>query len=667
MVGAKNFSPLPSCVITTMMVTMVMVTMVMVTTATAQVDSTEAYRSDPSDTSEVVIVSADRLRSAEVSGVRSVTTLTGEMIRESGASDLGDALSMSPGVFIRRYGGAGALATISLRGTASNGTKVLVDGLPYRSSADGGSDLGSIPVGDVREITVIRGGDGALYGSNALGGVVNVETGGSGADGVGLRAKVGAFGERAAAMLGAWSGASGRVDLYLGYAGSEGDYPFDFREFGETIETRRENSRYDALNGRVSWRKESSAGEWSPRLTVAGFLNERGVPGAVTQGSRERLEARVEEREVMASGAVERASSDGLTQIAVRSRLNDLRYRDPEGRFAGPEGVDTRYFRSDILGTLRRTVAIDHSSTLRASLEIDHALLRGDNLDPNVGESVQRLRLGGMLHGDHRFDSLPIFETATIDAGLRGEYYSDLGLLFSPSIGIALQPTSAPIHLRGHVSLLYRAPTFQEQYYLNLGNADLDVERAFGATLGATWLPTADLLLELSLFRIDTRDRIISIPRSPVSWTTLNIGRVLSRGVELGLRGEIIPDRLTATAAYTRMETTDRSGGITDGQRVPYAPDEVATLLLVSDLDLVSLSTTLTYTSHRHTLTWNTAESALPRYALLDLGLRRELSLGAVTIEGALGVSNVLDKRHEVIRGYPMPGRGWFLEVGVGL
>ena len=646
----------------TSLIRILLLALASVVPVTAQIDSVDYREGDPDDTSNVVVVTADRLRSAEVSGVRSVTRLSEETIRSSGADDVAEITRLSPGVFIRRYGGAGSLATISLRGTASNGTKVLVDGLPLRSSADGGNDLGMMPIGDVREVTVIRGGDGALYGSNALGGVVNIETGGRGVKGIELRGSLGSFGTMAGEIVAGWSDSTDAFGLFAAYNRSTGDYPFTFREFGERVEIHRENGGVDALNGRLSWRRKGGEG-WSPRLTVAGFGNERGVPGAVTQGSRERVQARVSEREVSATGSLERAGAKTLTQIALRTRLNDLRYRDPEGRFAGPEGVDTRYRRTDILGAVRHSIAVGSYSTLRGAVEFDYATLGGDNLDPAAGGEVRRVRLGGMISADHRIDTLPILESATVDAGVRGELYSDLGLLFSPSIGVALQPTSAPLHLRGHLSLLYRAPTFQEQYYLNLGNSDLREERALGTTLGATWLPTADLLLEASLFRIETRDRIVSIPRSPVSWTTLNIGRVLSRGVEIGLRGTIVPKRLTAIGSYTRMETTDRSGGITDGERVPYAPDEVATVMLITDLELVELTTGVSYTSHRHTLTYNTPQSALPRYAVIDAGLRREVTFGMLTIGMEAEISNVLDARYEVIRGYPMPGRGWRIGV----
>ena len=626
------------------------------------VDSTLYHEGEPD--SNVVVVTASRLRTIEVEGARATTVIGREMIEESGRDDLADALLLSPGVFIRRYGGSGSLATLSLRGTAAGQTKVLIDGLPWRTSADGGGNLGNVPLGRIEGIEVIRGGDGALYGSNALGGVVNIRTG-SGSE-RSWRASLGAgsFGERSVDLQ-----ALHPVDplhslhLHAGYSTAAGDYPFTFREFGETLEIRRENGDHETFNAGVGWRYEGGPG--GAAISLDGFTARRGVPGGVTQGNRELTEAELSEREGSGTVRVEGRLGPILLSSAGRARLNVLRYTDPEGRFAGPTGVDNEFRRSDLLGQLRAVWIADQATAIEGVIDADYSRLVGDNLDPSVGEEVDRTRLGGMLHVTRRFDSLPVVASLTFDGGLRLDRFSDLGGRLSPSIGVVLKPTRHPIRLRGHYALNYRAPTFNEQYYLNVGNAEVGIERATSLTLGATWAPGDRLLVEGSLFRIDTRDRIVSIPQSPVSWTTLNIGRVESRGVELGIRGEFIPELLSGSVAYTRIATIDRTDGVTGGHRIPYAPDEVATASLSADLSVVRLHGALEYTSHRYTLAWNSPETALPRYGLVDLAASRRQGFGPVLLDIRLQVSNVLDQRYEVIRSYPMPGRSLRIEVRI--
>jgi len=82
----------------------------------------------------------------------------------------------APGVGIRGYGGLGQLSTISIRGSASGGVLVLLDGIPLDTAAGGGVDLSSIPLHWVDRVEVVRGAEGAYYGAGALGGAVNVVT-----------------------------------------------------------------------------------------------------------------------------------------------------------------------------------------------------------------------------------------------------------------------------------------------------------------------------------------------------------------------------------------------------------------------------------------------------------------------------------------------------------
>jgi iron complex outermembrane receptor protein len=94
---------------------------------------------------------------------------------EGEAKDVAELLSTAPGVSVNRYGTLGQLATVSVRGVAADGVKVLLDGLPL-GSAGGGVDLSTIPRQWISRIEVVRGAAGAQFGAGALGGAVNVVT-----------------------------------------------------------------------------------------------------------------------------------------------------------------------------------------------------------------------------------------------------------------------------------------------------------------------------------------------------------------------------------------------------------------------------------------------------------------------------------------------------------
>lgn len=601
-----------------------------------------------------------------VAGSRPTSVIDAGRIEASGAQDLGDVVAHAPGVFVRRYGGLGGLRTVSLRGTSPQQVALFVDGVRYGSSSESGFDLGNIPAAALERVEVVRGGDAALFGANSLGGAVNVITGASVPGGmrIGATGAIGSFGERSLGMHGATRFGGHSVNLAVHGTESSGDYPFIYNEFGETVEAHRSNGDFDNLYGRAGWSWQPNGG-WNFGASAQAYDTERGVPGAVVQGSREQLRARLQESDIFVTAHAERSIGRWVVSLSGNGRRNDLRYVDPDARLNGPDGIDNSYDRSEAGLTGKAIWFPDDNTLLSGTLEADAAYLSGDNLDPSVGSSVNRRRLGSGLRGTRRFAGGWFGTELKLDAGLRFDFFSDLNTQLAPSVGLVWRPFEEPLRFRAHLARNYRAPSFSEQYYLNFGNADLNVERSESISLGATWEATPRLVVEAGLFGIDTRDLIVSIPRSPVSWSARNVGHVVSRGLELGTVGSFLDGLLDAQLSYTLMEALDRSGGITEGHLLPYAPQELFNGILGLNRWGVTLSGSWEYVSHRHTLAYNTAEGALPHYLLINAGLAARHRFGRIELTGRLNVLNLFDEEYQVVRNYPMPGRSLRLECGV--
>lgn len=609
-------------------------------------------------TSRPVVVDAQSLLQRAAESPRSTTLISRSEIVAANAFDASDVVAFAPGVFVKQYGGLGGLRSVSLRGTSSQQAVILIDGVRYQSSAAGEIDLSTIPADALEQVEVIRGGDAAFYGANALGGVINLVTQPSAGQGLRaeLRSGLGSFGERNVALAVSDSRGSQSWSAHLSSVATDGDYPFPYNEFGSTTTIRRENADFSNLSGGAEWSYRSQSG-WRGSVGAQAFTSDRGAPGAIVQGNREDLHARLLERDLFSVAQLSYSTSEWSLLSALSGRLNGLRYRDPDARTFGAEGIDNRYDRSELALTLRARRTIGASGIIEASGEAGYARLEGSNLDPSVGSSVTRTQVGGALTSSWSIVGLPYGSELSLEAGFRGETFSGIGTSFSPSLGLQLRIASTPLRLRAHGAGNYRVPSFTEQYYLNYGNADLRPEHSASFDAGVTYQLGESFLLEASGFLIDTHDQIVSVPRSPVSWSAMNVGRVLSRGIEIGANGSLVQGLLELRLSYTRMRAEDRTSGGDYGLLLPYAPEELFSALAQIHLGSYAFGPTCEYVSHRYALPSNLPESLLPHYLTVGAGISGRWPLGMLDLTARAEGSNLFDAQYQVVRNYPMPGR----------
>ncbi len=152
----------------------------------AQSTATEPSQQPSSD--DLGGVPLDKIGSA-------VTVVTGEQLRAQQIRHAGDALRSLPGVAVNRSGGYGSKTQVRIRGAEGNHTLVLIDGIEANGTSDGEFDFSDLSAEDIERIEVIRGPQSGLYGSKAIGGVINILTkGGKGPFTASARIEGGAYG-----------------------------------------------------------------------------------------------------------------------------------------------------------------------------------------------------------------------------------------------------------------------------------------------------------------------------------------------------------------------------------------------------------------------------------------------------------------------------------------
>ncbi|GAX62595.1 outer membrane cobalamin receptor protein [Candidatus Scalindua japonica] len=125
---------------------------------------------------EEIIVTATRTETRVSQLPDSVTVISKEQINQQKATTIFEALRSVPGLNLRKSGGIGRLTSVTIRGSNTNQVLVMIDGVQVNSPTLGSFDFANLTTDNVERIEVVRGPQSTLYGSDAMGGLVNIVT-----------------------------------------------------------------------------------------------------------------------------------------------------------------------------------------------------------------------------------------------------------------------------------------------------------------------------------------------------------------------------------------------------------------------------------------------------------------------------------------------------------
>jgi len=207
---------------------------------------------------EPVVVTATRTETPISDVLASVELIRGDELLRQPASDLADALRMIPGVEVARLGGPGQQTSLFVRGTESNHVLVLVDGLRINPGTIGSASIQNIAPELVERVEIVKGPRSTLYGSDALGGVINVITRRGAADGASVQAGFGRYDTRSASLNAGVDGERAEASIGLSWLASDS---FPTRS-GDTTDRGYENRSLTASARAAAGRVELGLRAW---------------------------------------------------------------------------------------------------------------------------------------------------------------------------------------------------------------------------------------------------------------------------------------------------------------------------------------------------------------------------------------------------------------------
>ncbi|MGB3621117.1 MAG: TonB-dependent receptor plug domain-containing protein, partial [Ketobacter sp.] len=169
-----------------------------------------------------IVVTASRSAQTVKETLASTSVINREQIERSQARNVYQILKTTPGVYVRRNGGRGNQTTVSLRGMPTGGTLILMDGIRLESGTSGTTNLQQINVDQIDRIEIVRGSKSSLYGSSALGGVIQIFSRKGEKDGITVSVGAGSDNTRDTMISASGSTQSAVYNATVSYSESDG-------------------------------------------------------------------------------------------------------------------------------------------------------------------------------------------------------------------------------------------------------------------------------------------------------------------------------------------------------------------------------------------------------------------------------------------------------------
>ncbi|WP_369959022.1 TonB-dependent vitamin B12 receptor [Pseudomonas benzenivorans] len=590
----------------------------------------QALAAEPNRLQDQVVTATRTAQTAEQS-LAAVTVFDREQIERSQATSVPELLKRVPGVSFANNGGPGKTTSLFMRGTESDHVLVLIDGIKVGSVTAGATALQDLPLELIERIEVVRGPRSSLYGSEAIGGVIQIFTR-KGA-GAGIKPFFSAgYGthDSYSGSVGV-SGGDGQGWYSLGLSGLDTDginvKPMDASGYEDDADGYRNLSAalsagYRFANGleldaNLLRAKSHNDYDQVNRRRTSGFHAHADGESNVL-GTRARF-APLEPWLVTLQAGRSEDKSDAFQDGAFYSRFDSRR--------------DSASWQNDL------SLAPGHTLTLGADYqhdEVNGSTAYAEDSRDNKGGFAQYLGEAG------RHDW---------QLALRRDNNQQFGQHDTGNLGYGYALNDA---LRATLSYgtAFKAPTFNELYFPGYGNPDLDAETSKSLEAGLAgrhawghW--------SINAFRTVIDDLIAydSSIRAPA-----NVAEARIRGVELVLASQLLGWDWNAN--YTLLEPENRSSGANDGNELARRAKQLFNLDLDRRLGAFSLGASLHAEGQRYDDLANTRE--LSGFATLDL--RGEYRIDPEWRLQAR-VANLLDADYETAEGFNQPGQALYLTV----
>jgi len=597
-------------------------------------DSGASPDAGPDAGDEIVVLASGFSQPASQTG-QAISVLGAARLAELQSPTIADALRTLPSLSVIQRGPVGAQTSVFVRGGNSSQTLVLIDGVRVNdpSSPNAAFDFGGLVTGNIARIEVLRGPNSIIWGSQAIGGIVNIET----------ERPAGGLAVSAGAEGGSYETFSGHANLSgrsgaIGYSLGGTLYRTDgFSMLPGSAET--DGSRQSLLNGRLTVELAANL-----RLDLrANYASSRNDYDSAFSGGADSL-AVARNRQWFAYAGLDLDLADGRWR-------NRLAWTRADIDRVGTDPVVfsfNNYVATGLTDRFEYRGAYDLSDAVAVVAGLEHERVRTSTSFEGFPADLAR----NTVTGAYAQLILRPLAGLTLTGGARHDAYSDYGGHTTFGANAAWTPNGGRTLVRATYAEGFRAPTLTEGQP-PYGNTALKPETARNVDLGVEQAVLGDAVrASATWFRRRSTNLIVY---SFATSQSENVGRADAEGFELGLT--LRPTaRLHLEAGYAFVDAFNRSQPY-EGKRLQLRPQQTATLSVDWQTPVgLKLGASLQMVGDSFDDAANTVR--LDGYALA--ALRASVPLGD-RFELYGRIENLTDATYQVVSGYATPGRSAYL------
>lgn len=577
-----------------------------------------------------------------------------EELKSSGKNETKEVVQSFSELQLKDYGGNSGFQTFSARGTTASQNVIVIDGMIINDLTSGSANLSVIPVSSFELISLQTGGFSADISNGAFGSSLYLESEKPNKNEIKLNYLFGSFGKKITEAEFRKNNQNNSFSGKIAYQKTDGDFTFEFQSLGKTETRERKNNSSESIL--LSGNYVQQLDDWKLSQTIFAVKQKQGSPGPVFFDNEFSTDGILEIADLKWISSASTVYDQSVFRFSSLMKFQQYDYTENATSLQSTTNFYNEKelaFRADLLSELFK-------NEWNSGIYFRWNQFNSDQLNP-------LLKKNPVVRSSIAFYS--VFRQKLVadvyqKISARIETASQFQPAFSASYSLNYNHDKTDYLIS--FSRMIRYPSFIELHFTSLAEPKLNSEKYVGVDAGIQF-QSDETRIQLKGFFYQVKDKIISIPKNAVQWTTLNLDEVRGIGVEQNasyLSGQFLLDESLTLQSVKNYHTISVQ---TEGKEIVYSPNLTATFSGKYKLENSSIFLNVRYNGKEFYSQENLENETIGSFWLLDSGTNFHFFIGEIKTEFQFQIKNILNQKYEWVQSYPQPGRSYEFSTGVSL